>query len=95
MGTKYEVLRFFLDGYELGNAGRDGGGGGNICCVLLPRKWRADLAVELRWEVADWRKVDPNMEKQNNFSQVQIRNYRAGVPVEKYTNADRLGVHFF
>jgi hypothetical protein len=95
MGTNYEVLRFFLDGFEFGDAGREGGGGGNICCVSLPEEWKPGLAVELRWEVADWSTVDPDQVKENNYASTRRAYYRARVPIEKYQRADHLWVHFF
>jgi hypothetical protein len=95
MDSNFEVLRFFLDGFELGTAGREGGGVGNICCVSLPKTWKPGLAVELRWEVADWSKVNADQIKKNDYATIQRANYRARVPIEKYRRADHLWVHFF
>jgi hypothetical protein len=95
MGTNFEVQRFFLDGFELGRAGRDGGGAGNICCVSIPTVWKPGLVVDLRWEVADWSKANPDQIMKGNYSTIRRVNYRANVPIDRYQRADHLWVHFF
>ncbi|WP_066092784.1 DUF3304 domain-containing protein [Xanthomonas massiliensis] len=72
------VQEFSVDGYR---AGRAGGGGGTVCCAMLPAKWRPGLSVEIRWNVTNWRDCD---------GQEFVRQ----VPVEKYDEIGTLWVHF-
>jgi hypothetical protein len=85
MGDNFEISAFYVDGYNGGNVSRTGGGGSNVCCVMLPGKWRRELVVELRWSVSD-------LSKENEKEKV----YKALVPVEKYDDAPgQLYAHFF
>jgi hypothetical protein len=59
LGPNFNISEFYVDGHDGANVGREGGGGGEVCCVVLPKKWRPGLVVELRWAVADWSQVDP------------------------------------
>lgn len=72
------VQRFYVDGYD---ASRAGAGGRTVCCALLPRRWRPDLAVEIRWNVTNWRDCD------------WMQHVRR-VPVERYEEVGSLYVHF-
>ena len=97
LGDKYNVPQFYVDGYDGSNVGRKGGGGSTVCCVLLPKKWRPGLSVEVRWSVGDW--------TNENRAEIEAGNYRsvdgagmafiARVPVERYVVAEHLWVHFF
>ena len=72
------VQNFWVDGYNAAQAGK---GGRNVCCATLPRKWRPDLKVQIRWEVADW--------KAGKWT-CHVRE----VPVEPYEEVGQLWVHF-
>ena len=72
------VQDFYVDGYS---AFRAGGSGGAVCCALLPKRWRPDLTVEIRWNVTNWRDCEGN-------------DYVRRVLVEPYSEPGRLWVHF-
>ena len=49
--TDKEVVELAING-EGGilNVPAQGGGGGTVCCVTLPRKWRPGLTVKIDWQ---------------------------------------------
>ncbi|WP_092400080.1 DUF3304 domain-containing protein [Collimonas sp. OK412] len=53
IGPDFNISDFYVNGISGSNVGR-GGGGGIVCCVALPKKWRPDFTVEVRWAVGDW-----------------------------------------
>jgi hypothetical protein len=96
MGEDFNIAVFYVDGYSGGNVGREGGGGSNVCCVMLPEKWRTGLVVELRWSVSDWSKENKEETANSNYRSVIWKSFKALVPVEKYDGKPgRLYVHFF
>lgn len=95
IGDKFNISEFYVDGQWAGNVGREGGGGGNVCCVMLPIKWRPGLIAEVRWSVGDWSNEKKVETKQGNYQSVVWNNYKAVVPIEKYESAEDLYVHFF
>jgi hypothetical protein len=96
MGDKFNVPQFFVDGYYGSNVGREGGGGSDVCCVSLPRRWRPGLSVEVRWAVDDFTHEKPAEVEVGNFdSVVGGGTFIAQVPVERYEPAEHLWVHFF
>lgn len=95
MGPNFNISEFYVDRYNGMNVGREGGGGGEVCCVLLPKKWRPGMVVELRWAVTDWSKVDPNGIDGEAYKSVTDQFFKAMVPVEKYQTPARIFVHFF
>lgn len=72
------VQNFWVNGYRAAQAGK---GGSNVCCATLPRKWRSELKVQIRWSVADW---------QAGTWTCYVRE----VPVEPYEEVGQLWVHF-
>lgn len=95
IGPNFNIADFYVDGYSGSNVGREGGGGRYVCCVMLPSKWRPGLSADVRWSVADWSKevmVETNI---GNYRSVAFKRYKAIVPVERYTSAERMYVHFF
>jgi hypothetical protein len=72
------VSQFYVDGYSAFQAGT---GGSTVCCAVLPKRWRPDLTVEIRWNVTNWRDCDGN-------------DYVRRVPVERYDQVGALYVHF-
>ena len=72
------VQRFEVDGTP---AGRADAGGGLLCCADLPRVWRPGLTVEVRWNVTNWRDCTGE-------------DFVKRVPVERYEQIGRMGVHF-
>lgn len=95
IGRNFSVSDFYVDGYNGSNVGREGGGGSNVCCVLLPMKWRPGLSVDLRWEVANWTNEKPEEIKAGDYQSVTWEFFKARVPVEKYNSPENLYVHFF
>lgn len=96
LGSAFNIDRFYVDGYDASNVGRGGGGGSNVCCVLLPKKWRPNLTIDLRWSVGDWSEENAAETEQGNYRSLSSAGvYRARVAVEKYEHAEHLFVHFF
>lgn len=95
MGDKFNVAQFYVNGYDGSNVGREGGGGSDVCCVLLPRKWRPGLTVEVRWSVNDWSRENRAQIEADDDSSVGGLGYIAQVPVERYEAAEHVWVHFF
>lgn len=97
MGDKFNIAQFYVDGYDGSNVGREGGGGSDVCCVLLPKQWRPGLVVEVRWSVGDWTNENRAEIEAGNYRSVDGAgaDYIATVPVERYELAEHLWVHFF
>jgi hypothetical protein len=96
LGPAFNVAGFYVDGYYGSNVGRGGGGGSNVCCVMLPKKWRPGLSVEVRWSVNDWSHEKPAEVAAGNYDSVaEGGSYIARVPVERYEVAEHVWVHFF
>ncbi|WP_312433568.1 DUF3304 domain-containing protein [Achromobacter sp.] len=65
-----------------GTSGHQAGGGGSeVCCVSLPRKWHPGLTVVVGWGVINWR--DCTWE-----------SHERRVPVERYEKVGAIHVHF-
>lgn len=96
IGPDFNISQFFLNGANGFNVGREGGGGSDVCCVLLPKHWRPGLTVDLRWAINDWSSEIPSEIEVGNYTSVRSGGvYRAKVPVEQYENPGRVVVHFF
>lgn len=97
LGDKFNVAQFYVDGYDGSNVGREGGGGSDVCCVRLPKKWRPELSVEVRWSIGDWSKENRAEIEAGNYRSVDGAgaDYIANVPVERYEVAEHVWVHFF
>jgi hypothetical protein len=96
LGHDYNISEFYVNKYNGTNVGREGGGGGSVCCIMIPVKWHPGLIVEVRWEVADWSHENRKEIAAGNFNSVTTKGmYIAKVPVEKYEVAGDVFVHFF
>jgi hypothetical protein len=96
IGPDFNISDFYVDGYNGSNVGREGGGGSDVCCVMLPKKWRPGLTVELRWAVGDWSKEIPAETGFGNYKSITSEGvYKAKVPVEKYDVPGHVYVHFY
>jgi hypothetical protein len=94
IGPDFNIAEFYFNGTYGFNVGREGGGGGDVCCVLLPLQWRPGLSVDLRWSVGNWTKVNPkDMDRKNRIP--TFEDFRAKVPLERYETPGRVRVHFF
>ena len=95
LGDKFNIADFYVDGYNGSNVGREGGGGRTVCCVLLPKKWRPGLSVEVRWSVNDWSHENRAEIEAGNDRSIAGLGYIARVPVDRYEKAAQLWVHFY
>ena len=96
LGHDYNVSDFYVNKYSGSNVGREGGGGGSVCCILIPLTWHPGLIVEVRWQVADWSHENRKEIEAGNYVSIRKEGtYIAKVPVEKYQKAGDLYVHFF
>ncbi|MDQ2823423.1 MAG: DUF3304 domain-containing protein [Pseudomonadota bacterium] len=92
LGPEFSIAPFFLDGANGFNVGSGGGGGRSVCCVLLPKKWRPGLSVDLRWAVKHRNYTESASGDKEN---VIFDCFKAQVPVEQYSEPGRVMVHFF
>jgi len=96
LGHDFNVTEFYVNKYGGTGIGREGGGGGSVCCVMIPVRWRPGLIVEVRWVVADRSHENRKEIEAGNFESVTTKGpYIAKVPVEKYDTPGDLYVHFF
>jgi hypothetical protein len=95
IGPNFNISDFYVDGYDGSNVGREGGGGRSVCCVMLPKKWRPDLTVELRWAVGDWSNENEAETDAGNNKSITFARFKARVPVEKYEIPSHIYVHFY
>lgn len=72
------VQDYWVDGRAGFQAGR---GGRVVCCARIPVKWSATAAVEVHWEVANWRDGTWSC-------------FRRRVPLAPYEELGNLYVHF-
>jgi hypothetical protein len=95
-GPNFNISDFYVNHTSGSNVGRGGGGGGIVCCVALPKKWRPDFTVEVRWAVGDWSKENLTETAAGNYTSITSEGvYKALVPVEKYEEPGKMYVHFF
>lgn len=80
--TNAWITAFSVDSYGGHGISPNGGGGAFVCCVTVPRKWRAGMKVTVRW-TEDERIPDSWKERV--------------VDVPEYTNQDigAFAVHFY
>jgi len=94
IGSNFNISGFYVDGAYGSNVGREGGGDSDVCCVLLPNKWRPGLTAEVRWAVGDWSRQNKQETAAGNFKSITFERFKAIVPVEKYDVPGQLYVHF-
>lgn len=96
IGPDFNIGQFYLNALNGFNVGREGGGGSDVCCVLLPSQWRQGLPVDLRWTINDWGKEIRSEIDAGNYQSVMSGDaYRARVPLARYETSGRVRVHFF
>jgi hypothetical protein len=75
------------------------GGGGEMCCVAIPNKWRPGLNATIKWaEDGDWLLDDQGREVIRDGKRVYVpRPYKEKtVEVPRYDNRlGRFNIHFF
>ena len=94
IGPDFNISEFYLNGTNGFNVGREGGGGSDVCCVLLPKRWRPGLSADVRWEIGNWTNVKRAVANEKS-SIPTFTHFKARVPVEKYETPERVVVHFF
>jgi Protein of unknown function (DUF3304) len=72
------IQEFSVNGHSGAQAGK---GGSDVCCVMVPRKWRPGLKATVRWGILNWRDWTGD-------------EYQTVVDVEPYDEMDRFYVHF-
>ncbi|MGL3342064.1 DUF3304 domain-containing protein [Pseudomonas aeruginosa] len=102
--TSAAINGFTVNGSGGPNIGPHQGGGSQMCCVSLPRKWRPGIKVVVEWE------KDPNPGASRSWPQPRYSDawrkaamehrshytrHRAIVEVEPYGNFGYMDVHFF
>lgn len=83
------------------NVSAYGGGGKEVCCVVLPTEWRPDLKATIKWEEdGDWLRDDKGDIVIRDGNKVYVprpfKETTVGVP--KYASGGAVGqfaVHFF
>lgn len=92
LGSDYYIKRFYVNKGINDSVGEGGGGGSNVCCLSLPKKWTSGLTADVRWEVIHiLRALDPTIQDAGEVEGI----YRAQVPIEPYTESGTFYVHFF
>lgn len=81
------IHQFYVDDAGGGNSFAYGGGGKFVCCVVYPRVWHPGLKATVKWTTSS---SDPNA----TGDAAQEHWHEAVVPIEKYTEAGTLNVHF-
>lgn len=81
------------------NVPPQGGGGKTTCCVILPKRWRPDLKVTIKWQGGGkWLTDADGKEVIRDGRQVLVEDpwIERSVPVPKYTEKDlaHFDVHF-
>jgi hypothetical protein len=95
LGPHFMIRNFTVDGYFGGSVGEEGGGGSYVCCVMLPKKWRSSLVVEIEWNVLDFNENATMDEVQLDRERTVEKIYKAMVHVEKYEEPEGLYIHFY
>ena len=95
LGGEYNITGFFMNDKYYGTVGRGVGGGGTDCCIGIPKNWRPNMKIVVRWTVSIWNEnLQRNASGTYDFPKL-VGVYSASVPVEKYENPGTLYVHFF
>ena len=66
----------YVNGTWGGNSYAHTGGGGSVCCVLIPEKWRPGLVVNVKWIRGDlsdkWYSVEANIPEYTESGALQV-----------------------
>lgn len=72
------------------------GGGSNVCCVNLPKKWQPGLSAEVTWRRSDCGFRDPENERcpSDINKEWHFKTLKATVPIEFYDRPSGFYVTF-
>ncbi|WP_150428747.1 DUF3304 domain-containing protein [Dechloromonas sp. CZR5] len=89
------IQEYFVDGAWGGGVGI-GSGGGQVCCVSIPRKWHDKLQVTVEWRRSDCgRGVDSDgNSKCVGEPRRPQKSLKKTVPIEPYSDPDTVQVFF-
>ena len=99
--TDKEVVELAING-EGGilNVPAQGGGGGTVCCVTLPRKWRPGLTVKIDWRTEGHWLLDAQGRVVKNdgvevLVQEPLQSQTVDVPEYGEHDLSHFDIHFF
>src|SRR5476649_655410 len=73
LGPDHLISEFYVNKYGGTGVGREGGVGGEVCCIVIPSKWRPGLIVEVRWKVEGWPPENRKEVEAGNFESVTTK----------------------
>lgn len=80
------IQEFSVNGQWGGNLGIGDGGGSNVCCVMLPKKWQPGLTAEVEWRRSDCGFRDPENERcpSDINKEWHFKTLKKTVPIDFY-----------
>lgn len=87
------IQEFHLDGTWGSNVGV-GAGGGAVCCVSVPKKWRPRLTVTLEWRRSDCGIPRSPQCTIENAGKWPKKSFKKTIPIEPYEVPGRVQVMF-
>lgn len=89
------IQEFYVNGQWGGNLGIGDGGGSNVCCVNLPKKWTPGLSATVTWRRSDCGGQGPGNERcPIGGDKWYFKNLEATVPIESYDRPYTMYVAF-
>jgi len=90
------IQEYFVDG-AWGSGVGIGSGGGQVCCVKIPRKWHEKLEVTIEWRRTDCGGVDA--QGRSKCRDMELGSWpkkplKKSVPIEPYSAPDTVQVFF-
>jgi hypothetical protein len=80
--TDKNITGYFVNGYYAGNINANSGGGSFFCCVLMPKSWNKDLAVNVEWS-------------EEGAEENKLKKIRVMVPKYESSDIGFFAVHFY
>jgi hypothetical protein len=84
--TDVGIADIYVDGTWGGSVDANSGGGGSVCCVMVPRKWRPGLIVHVKWQ------RDDNQKWYTSQAEIPPYSESHGLQILFFKN-DRIGVY--
>lgn len=90
------IQEFYVNGQWGGNVSIGAGGGSNVCCVNLPKKWQPGLSAEVTWRRSDCGGSGPGNERCpiGKRPWAPAKTLKATVPIDFYDSPDGMYVAF-